>query len=274
MHSINELSAAASTLCLIDHQPWVAFPVRSIAPEQLTNNVLALAKTAQALGVPTVLSTINAEGGPLRDPLFAGIAETFPDLAPIDRTNTNAWSDPRFVAAIEAAGNRDLVMAGLWTEVCLAQTALSAIRAGYAVWFVSDASGGLSPEAHERACQRMIQAGARPMTWFAVAAEWAPDNTAPEYQRMYPITLQHGGGVQWAVEYVLANLSRPACPPTPHARRFNPKGPPCPSHAALPFSPSPPRSPAALPWPRALADTRISPPPAPCPSRTRWRSPG
>ncbi len=98
--------------------------------------------------------------------------------------------------------------AGLWTEVCLAQTTLSALKDGYEVYFVADASGGLSPEGHERACQRMIQAGAHPMTWFSVAAEWTPDNTAPEYQGMYPITLQHGGGVQWAVEYIMANLPR------------------------------------------------------------------
>ena len=82
------------------------------------------------------------------------------------------------------------------------------MRDGYEVYFVSDASGGLSPEAHERAYQRMIQAGAIPMSWFAVAAEWTPDNTAPEYQSMYPITLAHGGGVGWAVEYILANLPK------------------------------------------------------------------
>ena len=206
MHTINELTLENSALCLIDHQPWVAFPIQSISPEHLGNNVLALAKTAKALGVPTVLSTINGKSGPLQDPLFQGLSALWPDVEPIDRTNTNAWSDPAFVEAVTATGRKKLVMAGLWTEVCLAQTALSAMKAGFEVYFVADASGGLSPEAHERACQRMIQAGAHPMSWFAVAAEWSPDNTAPEYQRMYPITLQHGGGVGWAVEYILANL--------------------------------------------------------------------
>ncbi len=208
MHSINELTTENSTLCLIDHQPWVAFPINSISPEHLTNNVLALGKVAKALDVPTVLTTINGKSGPLMDPLFQGLGALWPDVAPIDRTNTNAWSDPAFVAAVRATRRKKLVMAGLWTEVCLAQTALSAIKDGYQVYFVSDASGGLSPEAHQRACQRMVQAGAVPMTWFAVAAEWAPDNTAPEYQAMYPITLEHGGGVAWAVEYILANIPR------------------------------------------------------------------
>ncbi len=206
MHTINELTIETSALCLIDHQPWVAFPVNSISPEMLTNNVLALAKSAKALNVPTVLTTINARSGPLKDPLFQGLSALWPDVEPIDRTNTNAWSDAAFVEAVKATGRRKLVMAGLWTEVCLAQTALSAVKDGFEVYFVSDASGGLSGEGHERACQRMIQAGAKPMTWFAVAAEWSPDNTAPEYQGMYPVTLQHGGGVGWAVEYILANL--------------------------------------------------------------------
>lgn len=207
MHTVNALRIENSALRLIDHQPWVAFPIHSIAPEMLSNNVLGLAK---ALGVPTVLSTINGAAGPLKDPLFAGLPELWPDAPIIDRTNTNAWSDPAFVAAIEATGRRKLVMAGLWTEVCLAQTTISALAAGYEVHIVTDASGGLTPEAHERACQRMIQAGAVPLTWFAVTAEWCPDNAAPEYRNLYPIVLEHGGGVRWAVEYYMANLPQEA----------------------------------------------------------------
>ncbi|WP_375206755.1 hydrolase [Hyphococcus sp.] len=206
MHTINELTTDNSVLCLIDHQPWVAFPVTSIAPELLTNNVIALAKAAKTLSVPTILTTINGEGGPLRDPLLAGLSGIFPDQKPIDRTNTNAWSDPAFVSAVEETGRKKLVMAGLWTEVCLAQTSISALADGYEVYFVADASGGLSFEAHQRACERMVQHGAVPMSWFAVMAEWCPDNSAPEYQHLYPITLAHGGGVQWAVEYIMANL--------------------------------------------------------------------
>jgi nicotinamidase-related amidase len=208
--NINELTQENSALCLIDHQPWVAFPIRSITAEHLTNNVVGLAKAAAALGIPTVLSTINAESGPLRDPLFPAISAAFPDLTPIDRHSTNAWSDAGFVRAIEAIDRKKLVMAGLWTEVCLAQTAVSAMKAGYEVYFVADASGGLSPESHERACQRLIQAGARPVTWFAVMAEWCPDNTDPNYQKTYPIALEHGGGVAWGVQYVMDNLTRSA----------------------------------------------------------------
>jgi nicotinamidase-related amidase len=206
MININQLTIENAALCLIDHQPWVAFPVHSIAPEQLINNVVGLAKAARNLGVPTVLTTINGASGPLKDPLFRQLSEVFPDHVPVDRNNTNAWSDPNFRMAVDATGRKKLVMAGLWTEVCLAQTAISAIKDGFEVFFVADASGGLSPEAHDLACRRMTQAGAQPISWFAVVAEWCPDNSAPEYQSLYPIILEHGGGVQMAVEYYMANL--------------------------------------------------------------------
>jgi nicotinamidase-related amidase len=208
MHTINDLRIDNCVMVFIDHQPFVAFPVRSITAEELTNNVTGLAKVARALGVPVILTTINAKGGPLADPLFTSLQAVFPDVVPIDRHNTNAFSDPAFVAAVEASGRRKLILCGLWTEVCLAQTALSALTAGYEVYFVSDASGGVSQEAHHDAKVRMQQAGAIPMTWQAVMAELAPDNTAPEYARLYQPVVEHGAGVSYAVQYVLAQLPR------------------------------------------------------------------
>jgi nicotinamidase-related amidase len=208
MHTINQLTIDNCAIVLIDHQPFVAFPVRSITPEELTNNVTALAKVAKALELPTILTTINAQGGPLADPLLLQLQRLFPDVIPIDRRNTNAWSDPAFVEAVKATGRPKLVMCGLWTEVCLAQTVLSALEDGYEVYFVSDCSGGVSPEAHADAKARMIQAGARPMTWQAVMAELCPDNTAPQYQRLYEVVAEHGAGVAYAVQYVLAQLPR------------------------------------------------------------------
>lgn len=206
--NINELTRENSVLCLIDHQPWIAFPVRSITPEELINNVTGLAKAAAVLDVPVILTTINAESGPLRDPIFPSIAVVFPDRTPIDRKTTNAWMNPEFVAAVKATGRRKLVLAGLWTEICVAHTALSALKDGYEVYFVADASGGVSPEAHERACQRMIQAGARPTTWVGVLAEWVPDNQDPAYARTYPLAMDHGGGVAWGIQYIMANLKQ------------------------------------------------------------------
>lgn len=206
MHTLNTLTIDNCAIAFIDHQPFVAFPVSSIAPGELVNNVTGLAKVARALGVPVVLSTILARGGPLADPLFSQLAAQFPDQPVIDRRNTNAWADEAFVAAVQATGRRKLVMCGLWTEVCLAQTVVSAIAAGFEVTFVADCSGGVSAEAHEEGKRRMVQAGAVPMTWMALMAELCPDNTAPEYQRLYPVVLEHGGGVGVAVQYVLAQL--------------------------------------------------------------------
>lgn len=208
MPNLNQLTPDNCVVALIDHQPFVAFPVRSISPDELTNNVVGLAKIAKALDVPVVLTTINAESGPLADPLFSQLQRVFPETVPIDRNNTNAWADAAFVAKIKATGRQKLVLAGLWTEVCLAQTALSALAAGYEVFFVSDASGGVSREAHDDAKQRLVQAGAHPLNWLAVMAELCPDNTTPQYAQLYDIVVEHGGGVGYAVQYVLAQLSR------------------------------------------------------------------
>lgn len=207
MNTINRLRIDNCAIAFIDHQPFVAFPVTSIAPSELVNNVAGLAKVARALKLPTLLTTIMAEGGPLKDPLFTQLGAVFPDLPRIDRSNTNAWSDPAFVAAVQATGRKKLLMCGLWTEVCVAQTVVSAIEAGYEVWFVADCSGGLSAEAHEEGKRRMIQAGAVPMTWMAVMAELCPDNRSAEYQSLYPIVLEHGSGVGVAVQYVMAQLT-------------------------------------------------------------------
>jgi nicotinamidase-related amidase len=206
MKTINRLRTETCAIAFIDHQPFVAFPVMSIAPSELANNVAGLAKVARALKLPTVLTTIMAKGGPLNDPLFTQLSAVFPNLTPIDRTNTNAWADPAFVNAIKATGRQKLIMCGLWTEVCLAQTVVSAIEAGYELYFVADCSGGVSAEAHEEGKRRMIQAGAVPITWMAVMAELCPDNQSPEYQSLYPVVLEHGAGVGLAVQYVMAQL--------------------------------------------------------------------
>ena len=154
----------------IDQQPWVAFSVQSIDRSLLVNNVTGLAVAAKALGIPTLLTMLSAYGGPLSDPMFHQIREVFPDQTPIDRVSTNAWPDIK--PAVEATGRQVLIMAGIWTEVCLAQTTLSALGEGYTVYFVSDCSGGVTQEAHEDAKQRMVQAGANGINWIGVVAEW------------------------------------------------------------------------------------------------------
>jgi nicotinamidase-related amidase len=158
----NTLRPDNAAFCFIDHQPYVAFPVQSIDKTQLVANVACLAGIAKALDVPTVLTTIGAHNSALADPLFKSLAAVFPEVAPIDRTTTNAWSDGAFRAAVHATGRKRLIMSGLWTEVCLAQTVIGALADGFEVFFVSDCSGGLSLEAHLDAKTRMVQAGAVP----------------------------------------------------------------------------------------------------------------
>ena len=197
----NEITVDNSVVVLIDHQPWVAFSVKSIDAGLLVNNLAGLAASAKALDVPTILTTVGAEGGPLRDPSIKGLADQLPDVTPIDRLSTNAWEDIR--GAVEETGRRTLLMAGLWTEVCLAQTAISAMAEGYRVFFVSDCSGGMSDEAHEDAKARLVQAGATPINWVAVLCEWAPDFTSEERNRINPAVMEHGSMAGIAVEYLV-----------------------------------------------------------------------
>ncbi len=203
----NELTVENSVVVLIDHQPWVAFAIESIDRSVLINNVTGLARASKNLGVPTVLTTVGAHGSVLVDPIFSQIGEVFPEVTPIDRTTTAAWSDPDLRAAVEETGRTKLIMAGLWTEVCLVQTVLPALKDGFDVYFVSDCSGGVSREAHDDAKARMLQAGAKPITWAAVVCEWAPDYTSPERSLVNDVVLQHGGGVGLALEYMLAQLT-------------------------------------------------------------------
>jgi nicotinamidase-related amidase len=177
---------------LIDHQPQMVFSVQSIDRTLMVNNVVGLAKSAQIFGVPTILTTISAEE--FSGQLLPEIQAVFPGQATIDRTTMNPWEDPSVMAAVERAGRRKLVMAGLWTEVCLAFPALDAIRAGYEVYAVLDASGGVTSMAHEAAVQRMIQAGVVPITWLQFALElqrdWAREETA---MAVGNLAIAHGG---------------------------------------------------------------------------------
>jgi nicotinamidase-related amidase len=204
----NEITIDNSALILVDHQPWVAFAVKSIDASLLVNNLAGIAASAKALDVPVILTTVGASGGPLEDPPIKGLADVIPDVELIDRVSTNAWEDIR--QAVEATGRRTLLIAGLWTEVCLAQTAISAMAEGYRVFFISDCSGGMSVEAHEDAKTRLVQAGATPINWMAVICEWTPDFTTEERNRVNPPVMKHGSTAGLAVEYLVAQIDAPA----------------------------------------------------------------
>ena len=162
-----------STLLLIDHQPQMIFGVYSHDRQSVRNNVEALAKAAKAFDVPTILTTVAAES--FSGPLIPEVKNVFPDQPVYDRTSMNTWDDKRVVKAIADAGKKKLLIAALWTEVCLTMPALEALREGYEVYIVTDASGGTSVEAHNMAVDRMVQAGAIPVTWQQVMLEWQRD---------------------------------------------------------------------------------------------------
>jgi nicotinamidase-related amidase len=202
----NELTIDNSVLILIDHQPMVGFAVHSIDLGLLINNVAALARTARDLGVPTVLTTVGAKGSILADPIFKEIAAIFPDVTPIDRTSTHAWSHPEVRAAVDKTKRKKLIIAGLATEVCLCQSVLAAIKDGFDVYFVSDCSGGVTLESHEDGKARMVQAGARPMSFWSVLCEWAPDYTSAERQALVGVTRERGGIVALEADYAYAQV--------------------------------------------------------------------
>lgn len=166
------LTPEDSVLVLIDHQPFQISNLHSREPTMVINNVVGLAKSARAFGVPTILTTVLASHG---GKLLPQLQAVFPDQEPIDRTFINTWQDERVVEAVKATGRRRLVIAGLWTEICLAMPVIQALGEGWDVTIVTDASGGVSREAHEVAIQRMLAKGANPMTWLALTSEWQRD---------------------------------------------------------------------------------------------------
>src|SRR5437667_5270570 len=150
------LTPESSVLILIDHQPFQFANLHSHEPTMVVNNVIGLAKAAKVFGVPTILTTVLEERGGL---LIKGLQDVFPEQKPINRTFINTWEDSRVVDVVKKTGRKKVIMAALWTEICLAMPAIQALGEGYEVFVVTDASGGVSVEGHGRAVRRMAQAG-------------------------------------------------------------------------------------------------------------------
>ncbi len=142
-----------SILVLIDHQPYQFANLNSHEPTMIINNVIGLAKTAKVFDVPTILTTVIEERGGY---LIKGLQDVFPEQKPIDRTFINTWEDPNVTDIVKKSGRKQLVLAALWTEICLAMPAIQALGEGYDVFIVTDASGGVSLEAHDMAVRRMV----------------------------------------------------------------------------------------------------------------------
>ena len=189
----NLLDPDNCTMILIDHQGLQFAGVQNIDGILLVNNVVGLAKTAKVFGVPTILTTVMEERG---GHLIKEVQDVFAEQKTINRTTLNTWKDERVVNAVKKIGRKKLVIAALWTEICLAYPVLSALGEGFEVFIVTDASGGVSVEAHERAVQRMVQAGAVPLTWIGFASalqrDWAWEKTTVGIGE---IMSKHGGNI-------------------------------------------------------------------------------
>lgn len=160
-------------VAFIDMQPRMLAGVTNFDRHAVLNNNLLLAKAARLFGVPTLLSCVDTPCAPAD--VLAPLQALFPGLPWLTRSSMNSWDDPAFVDAAVSTGRPKLVLAGLWTETCVVLPAIQAIEDGYDVYVVEDCCGDISALAHENAMQRMIQAGARPVTAMAVMLEWQRD---------------------------------------------------------------------------------------------------
>ncbi|MFF0728563.1 isochorismatase family protein [Streptomyces sp. NPDC004134] len=202
------LTPEESVLALIDHQPFQFANLNSHEPTMVVNNVVGLAKAAKVFDVPTILTTVLEERGGL---LVQGVQDVFPEQKPINRTFINTWQDRRVVDAVKATGRKKLIIAGLWTEICVAMPAIQAAGEGFEVFVVTDASGGVSKEAHDMAVRRMVQAGVVPITWLAVMGEWQRDWAREKtVAGAAEVQAQHGGASGVAFAWEMQLLATPA----------------------------------------------------------------
>ncbi len=198
-----------SVLVLIDHQPYQLTNVNSHDPQAVVNNVTALSKLAKAFDVPTILTSVIADRG---GKLFKQITDVFPGQEVIDRTWVNTWEDEKVVDLVKATGRKQLIIAGLWTEVCVAMPAIQAAGEGWDVTVITDASGGSSTESHQVAIQRMIAAGVNMMTWMALAGEWQRDWARTVHvEELTEVLISHmsGSGIAYMWEQQLLNTPIP-----------------------------------------------------------------
>ena len=168
------LTPQNAALVIIDFQPVQVSSIQSRSKRELVANITALARIGKLYALPVVLSTVNVKTG-RNQPTIHQIVNVLAGVEPIDRTSINAWEDEDFVRAVKATGRKKLVMAALWTEVCLVHPALDAIKEGFEVYPVVDCVGGTSSEAHDLAVQRLVQAGGKPIGWVQLICELQRD---------------------------------------------------------------------------------------------------
>ncbi len=198
-------------VAIIDLQPQMLFGVANFDRQLVINNNELLCKAAQAFGVPAVLSTVETKAFSGR--MWPQIQAIFPQQAPIERSTMNSWDDEAFVAAVRKTGRRKIVLAGLWTETCVALPTVQAIHDGYEVYVVEDCCGDVSALSHDNAMKRVVQAGAKPVTALSVMLEWQRDWAhRGTYDAVMDIVKNHCGAYGVGVEYAYTMVH--GAPPT------------------------------------------------------------
>jgi nicotinamidase-related amidase len=198
-------------VAIIDLQPQMLFGVANFDRQTIINNNLALSKAAKVFDVPVVLSTVETKS--FSGNMWPQIQAVFPNRVPIERSSMNSWDDKNFVAAIEKSGKRKIVLAGLWTETCVALPTIQAIHDNYEVYVVEDCCGDVSQLAHDNAMKRVIQAGAKPVTALSVMLEWQRDWAERDtYDAVMDIVKSHFGAYGMGVEYAYTMVH--GAPPT------------------------------------------------------------
>ncbi len=194
------LTPTDHTLIMIDYQSQMAFATHSISATELRTNAALVARAAAGFGASTILTTVAEKS--FSGPMFDEIKDAFPGVAALDRTSMNTWEDANVIAKVNEIGKPRIVLAGLWTSVCIVGPALSAIAQGFEVYVIADACGDVSAEAHDRAMDRMVQAGARPMTSLQYLLElqrdWARSET---YDLTTGIARTYGGAYGLGIIY-------------------------------------------------------------------------
>jgi len=187
-------------VAIIDLQPQMLFGVANFDRQSIINNNLILSKAARIFGVPVVLSTVETKT--FSGNMWPQIQAVFPGQVPVERSSMNAWDDANFIAAIQKTGRKKIVLAGLWTETCVALPTVQAISDGYEVYVVEDCCGDVSMLAHENAMKRVVQAGAKPVTALSVMLELQRDWALKEtYDAVMDVAKHHCGAYGAGVEY-------------------------------------------------------------------------
>jgi nicotinamidase-related amidase len=187
-------------VALIDLQPQMLFGVSNFDRQTIINNNVALSKAARVFDMPVVLTTVETKG--FSGIMWPQIQAVFPKQTPIERTTMDSWDDENFVAAIKKSGRKKIVLAGLWTETCVALTTVQAMYDGFEVYVVEDCCGDVSQLSHDNAMKRVIQAGAKPVTALSVMLEWQRDWAHKDtYDAVMDIVKTHCGAYGIGVEY-------------------------------------------------------------------------